>query len=168
MGKVVAINKDTLYFKQTEEGSFYVNGVKIDKGIGSGSSTIFIIESIIPKIDTPEALKKKYEVIVYNINTTWSPENNKEYESMAENITLKIYRKSIGGETRHIETLKTDRNGIAIFATDEMDGTVSFYYEVVNEKANLCLGFKVTGLFTSQEQLNENKIYYGPSRIEKR
>lgn len=160
--KLQAVSKDTLYFGQ-EDGALTVNDVKVGKSMTSGNSVIFVVDSIIPVMKpwTPEP-KEKYEFVVYNINTEWK-EGANEYASVAADVKIRI-REAAKDSLTTIDIVQTNAEGKATF--EAVAG--EYFYSVEGASANTYNGYKVTGLITSQAQLDATPDYDKVLDIEKR
>ncbi|MBK5722107.1 hypothetical protein JGH11_14610 [Dysgonomonas sp. Marseille-P4677] len=140
----------------SKDGKIYVNGVLMEASPEeAGKSSIYVIESVIPEADIP-ALTENFTV--YEGNEEWT--EGAEEKAASENAKIKFFTMKEEGENityTLIDSVMTDAEGKATLSHYT---TEDLYYTVEKDgKTSLRDNYLLTGLFTTQEQIDNAPEY---------
>lgn len=128
-------------------GTVYINGVELKSPQQVSNSLVYIIDKIIPQTSSNAKL---ITFSISEVNEDWS-ESSAEEGFPSKEAEITIY------EDEFFKSIKTDNNGIASLT---IDPTKNYTFSVKKEDMkDLYFGWVITGIFTTQEQINNAPDY---------
>lgn len=151
-----SISEDILYATKVN-GQIHINGIPLEGGTPEkvGNSYIYVVSKTVPEVkDIPET-KYKMTFTIHECNEEWSAENSKE-STVSENSTITFFKKK-GDIYTAIDSIRTDDKGVGVYRHNTAE---ELYYTVRKDlKGPIFNGYLVTGVFTSQSQIDSYAKY---------
>lgn len=140
-----------------KDGKVYVNGVLMASTTPTevSKSLIYVMDEVLPTSDVPVVTS---QFTVYEANEDWSDGADEKVAS--ESAKIKLFKKEVDGDNVNytvVDSILTDKDGKASLNYYTAD---ALFYTVEKEaKTSFRDSYILTGLFTSQEQLDNAPKY---------